>query len=106
VLRASAAPLRPWLRFSLMLPALTPPLVLAMLFVLVFSGRHGLLNAVTGAAGIPMIDWIQDPRAIKPALVLQAAWRWTGFVALCLLSAIDAVPRQLYDVARAEGAGA
>jgi ABC-type sugar transport system permease subunit len=93
-------------RISQLQPAITPPLVLAMLFVLVFSGRHGLLNALTSTVGLPAVDWIQDPRAIKPALVIQAAWRWTGFVALCLLSALQAIPREYYDVARAEGAGA
>jgi ABC-type sugar transport system permease subunit len=93
-------------RFCLLLPAVTPPLVLAMLFVLVFSGRHGLLNSLTSTVGLPAVDWIQDPRAIKPALVIQATWRWTGFVALCLLSALQAIPREYYDVARAEGASA
>jgi ABC-type sugar transport system permease subunit len=92
-------------RFCLLLPAVTPPLVLAMLFVLVFSGRHGLLNGLTGAVGLPPVDWIQDPRAIKFALVMQAAWRWTGFVALCLLSVLESIPHEYYDIARAEGAG-
>jgi len=106
LIQVCAPAARAWVRFTLMLPALTPPLVLAMLFVLVFSGRHGLLNGATGALGLPAVDWIQDPRAIKPALVIQAAWRWTGFAALCLLSGLDAIPREYYDMARAEGAGA
>jgi ABC-type sugar transport system permease subunit len=92
-------------RFCFLLPGITPPLVLAILFVLVFSGRYGLLNGITARLGLPAIDWIQDPGAIKAALVLQAAWRWTGFVALCLLSAVQAIPREYYDIARAEGAG-
>jgi ABC-type sugar transport system permease subunit len=95
----------PIVRFCLLLPGLTPPLVLAMLFVLVFSGRHGLLNGLTSSVGIPTIDWIQDPRAIKIALILQATWRWTGFIALCLLSALERIPREYDDMARAEGAG-
>lgn len=95
----------PAARFCLLLPGLTPPLVLAMLFVLVFSGRHGLLNALGASAGLPSVDWIQDPRAIKVALILQAAWRWTGFIALCLLSALERVPREYGDIARVEGAG-
>lgn len=92
-------------RFCLLLPGITPPLVLAILFVLVFSGRYGLLNAATARLGLPMVDWIQDPNAIKAALTLQATWRWTGFVALCLFSALQAIPREYYDIARVEGAG-
>jgi ABC-type sugar transport system permease subunit len=96
----------PVARFGLLLPALTPPLVLAMLFVLVFSGRHGLLNGLSASVGLPSVDWIQDPRAIKIALILQATWRWTGFIALCLLSALERIPREYDDIARVEGAGA
>jgi ABC-type sugar transport system permease subunit len=106
LIRRSVPAATPVVRFCIMLPGITPPLVLAMLFVLVFSGRYGLLNRVTGTMGLPAVDWIQDPRAIKIALVMQAAWRWTGFVSLCLLSALAAIPREYYDVARAEGAGA
>lgn len=91
-------------RFCLLLPGVTPPLVLALLFVLVFSGRHGLLNSLTGSLGAPPVDWIQDPRAIKISLVMQATWRWAGFIALCLLSALEGIPREYYDIARAEGA--
>jgi ABC-type sugar transport system permease subunit len=92
-------------RFCLLLPGITPPLVLALLFVLVFSGRYGLLNGVTGSVGIPPVDWIQEPWAIRVSLVMQATWRWTGFIALCVHAALESIPREYYDIARAEGAG-
>jgi len=105
LLQRCLAPLGLLVRFALLLPGVTPPLVLALLFVLVFSGRYGLLNTLSGTVGIPPIDWIQDERAIKISLVLQATWRWAGFLALLLLSAVESIPREYYDVARAEGAG-
>jgi ABC-type sugar transport system permease subunit len=91
-------------RFCLLLPGVTPPLVLGLLFVLVFSGGYGLLNNFTALLGAPPVDWIQDPRAIKISLVMQATWRWTGFIALFLISSLAGIPREYYDVARAEGA--
>jgi ABC-type sugar transport system permease subunit len=105
LMRRAAAPAQPWLRFGLLLPALTPPLVLGFLFVLVFSGRYGLLNAVLLAPlGLPPLDWLKDPAVIPVSLLLQAAWRWTGFVTLVLLAGLDGVPRAYVEVARAEGA--
>jgi ABC-type sugar transport system permease subunit len=95
----------PGIRFGLLLPGITPPLVLALLFVLVFSGNDGLLNRLTGSLGVPPVDWLQDPRAIPASLVMQATWRWTGFIALFLLSGLEGIPREYYDIARAEGAG-
>jgi multiple sugar transport system permease protein len=94
------------LRFFLLLPALTPPVVLGFLFVLVFSGRHGLLNtAVLAPLGLPAQDWLMDPAVIPVSLVLQAIWRWTGFVTLVLLAGLESLPRAYVEMARAEGAG-
>jgi ABC-type sugar transport system permease subunit len=106
LLRRAFLPAQPGLRFALLLPALTPPLVLALLFVLVFAGRYGLLNtAVLGPLGLPAVDWLKDPVAIPASLLLQAAWRWTGFVTLILLAGLEAIPQGYSEVARAEGAG-
>lgn len=107
LLKIAPAPARPFLRFSLLLPALTPPVVLGFLFVLVFSGRYGLLNAAFLAPlGIPPLDWLKDPAVIPVSLVLQAAWRWTGFVTLVLLAGMEGIPAAYVELARAEGAGA
>jgi ABC-type sugar transport system permease subunit len=95
------------LRFCLLLPGLTPPTVLGFLFVLVFSGRHGLLNtAVLAPLGLPALDWLKDPAVIPVSLLLQAIWRWTGFVTLVLLAGLEGIPRAYVEMARAEGAGA
>jgi ABC-type sugar transport system permease subunit len=105
LLRRCLRPADAIVRFCLLLPAVTPPLVLALLFVLVFAGGDGMLNRLTASIGVPAVDWMQDPRAIKASLAIQATWRWTGFIALLLLAALEGIPREYYDIARAEGAG-
>lgn len=93
--------------FCLMLPGLTPPAVLAFLYLLVFNGPHGMLNGLIAAPlGLPMVDWIRDPRVIKLSLVMLTLWRWSGFTTLILLSGMQGIPKAYYDLARAEGAGA
>lgn len=106
LLRQTPAQVRGPLRFALLLPGLTPPVVLGFLFVLVFSGRHGLLNtAVLEPLGLPALDWLEDPAVIPVSLLLQAIWRWTGFVTLVLLAGLEGIPRAYVEMARAEGAG-
>lgn len=93
--------------FIILLPGLTPPLVLGFLYLLVFNGPHGLLNALfLTPFGLPQIDWLRDPGVIKVSLTLQTVWRWSGFMALLLSAALEGIPRALYDLARSEGAGA
>ncbi|MDQ2999705.1 MAG: sugar ABC transporter permease [Fibrobacterota bacterium] len=92
--------------FCLLLPGLTPPAVLAFLYLLVFNGPHGMLNMLLASPlGLPMVDWIRDPRVIKFSLVLLTLWRWSGFTTLILLSGMEGIPKTYYDLARAEGAG-
>jgi ABC-type sugar transport system permease subunit len=94
---------RPTLTFLLLLPGLTPPAVLALLFLLVFHGREGLLNQLlVMPLGFEPINWLKDPRWILPALVLQSIWRWTGLVTFFLLAGLEAVPRPLIEAAHLE----
>ncbi len=93
------------LSFCLLLPGLTPPSVLAYLYLLVFNGPHGILNSIfLTPFGLPAIDWIRDPNFIKFSIVLQTLWRWSGFITLFFLSGMEGIPKTYYEVAYAEGA--
>ena len=101
LIRASWCRLRALFGFLLLLPGLTPPAVLALLFLLVFHGREGLLNQwLVIPFGLEPVNWIRDPSFILAALVLQAVWRWTGFMCFFLLAGMDAIPGSLYEAAR------
>ena len=41
-----------------------------------------------------------------PAIILFAAWKNFGYNMIILLAALQAVPRELYEAARVDGAGA
>ncbi len=91
------------LSFILLLPGLTPPAVLALLFLLVFHGRNGLLNQwLVLPLGFAPIDWLKDPTWILPALVLQAVWRWLGMITFFLLAGRESLPRAFFEVASLE----
>ena len=95
--------LKPLLTFLLLLPGLTPPAVLALLFLLVFHGKEGVLNQLfTVPFHFRSINWLKDPNFIMSALVMQAVWRWTGFMTFFLLAGMEAIPKQLYEAASLE----
>ena len=101
LLRTTFRRLRPALTFALLLPALTPPSVLAVLFLMVFHGRNGLLNQLfVMPLGLEPVDWLKDPDFILTGLVLQTAWRWTGFMTFFILAGMEGIPRVYYEVAR------
>ncbi len=92
------------LTFALMVPGLCPPTVLALLFLLVFHGKEGLLNRwLIEPLGFETVNWLSDPDFILPAIVIQAVWRWTGFMTFFLLCALNARPKDVLDAAEIDG---
>ncbi|MCH2592223.1 MAG: sugar ABC transporter permease [Pedosphaera sp.] len=101
LLRATTRRLRPVMTFALLLPALTPPSVLAVLFLMLFHGKNGLLNQLfVMPLGLEPVSWLKDPDFILSGLVLQTVWRWTGFMTFFILAGMEGIPRVYYEAAR------
>jgi multiple sugar transport system permease protein len=87
------------------LPKMTPPVAVAILFLLLFNGSTGIINTALGWVGIPGPFWTTDPNWVKPGLVLMSAWAVGGTMVI-YLAALRGVPQQLYEAAAMDGAGA
>ncbi|MDI2097397.1 carbohydrate ABC transporter permease [Ruicaihuangia caeni] len=85
------------------LPKMTPPVAVGVLFLLLFNGQNGLINHVLGWFGINGPAWTTDPAWVKPGLAIMSLWTVGGSV-IILLAALRAVPNQLYESARIDGA--
>jgi multiple sugar transport system permease protein len=86
------------------LPKMTPPVAVGVLFLLLFNGQNGLVNAVLGWFGIDGPAWTTDPAWVKPGLVFMSLWT-VGASVIILLAALRNVPEQLYESAKLDGAG-
>jgi len=56
--------------------------------------------------GIAPIDWLGDPHWSMPAIILFAVWKNFGINMIIFVAALQAIPRDLYEAARIEGASA
>ena len=83
---------------------MTPPVAVGVLLLLLFNGQRGAVNTVLGWFGIPGPAWTTDPLWVKPGLVIMGLWT-VGSTVIILLAALRAVPGDLYDAARVDGAG-
>lgn len=86
------------------LPKMTPPVAVGILFLLLFNGQSGLINTVLGWFGIDGPSWTTDPAWVKPGLILMSLWT-VGAAVIILLAALQAVPEELYESSRLDGAG-
>ncbi len=85
------------------LPALVPPVVAAIIFLLMFNYANGPINAVIGALGLPPPDWLRDPSWSKPALIILGLWP-LGIEVLVFLAGLKDIPQDLLDAAAVDGA--
>jgi multiple sugar transport system permease protein len=92
-------------RAALYLPSVLPVFALTFIFVVLLNPGFGLVNYLLRVVGLPSPDWIGDPAWTKLALVLLAQLG-AGQVALIFLAGLRAIPRDLYESAEIDGAGA
>ena len=92
-------------RVALFLPALTSLVVVSVVFRIILA-RDGLLNVALGSAGLSTPAWLEAPSLAIPSLIILAAWRWTGVNIIYFSSGLVNVPRDLYEAAAIDGAGA
>jgi cellobiose transport system permease protein len=91
-------------RMSVLLPFVVAPAATAIIFGNVFGDRYGLLNQGLEAIGLSPVAWHVDRFASHIAIASMVDWRWTGYNALILLAAMQAVPRELFEAAAIDGA--
>ncbi|WP_134739861.1 sugar ABC transporter permease [Nocardioides sp. 503] len=92
-------------RMSVLIPFVVAPAAATLIFGNLFGDRYGLINGALGLVGIDPIAWHVDTLPSHIAIASMVNWRWTGYNALILLAAMQAVPRDLYESAALDGAG-
>ena len=93
-------------RTALFAPVVTTVVAVAVVWRNLFHARYGWINHALGAVGIAPIDWLGDPHWSMPAIILFAAWKNFGINMIIFVAALQAIPRELYEAARIEGASA
>ena len=107
LLHARVARFQPFFRTALFAPVVTTVVAVAVIWRYLLHTRYGLDQPGRSAAiGIDPIDWLGDPHWSMPAIILFAAWKNFGYNMIILLAALQAVPREMYESARVDGAAA
>ncbi|MBS1707191.1 MAG: sugar ABC transporter permease [Armatimonadetes bacterium] len=95
----------PVYRTLLFLPTLVPMVAQATLFLWVFNGDYGILNALLRKIGMNPPNWLGEPMWAKWTLVAIAVWG-CGNAMVIYLAGLQNVPPTLYEAAELDGAKA
>ena len=104
LLNARVAKWQGFFRTALFAPVVTTVVAVAVIWRYLLHTRYGLINQALGAVGIDPVGWLGDPHWSMPAIILFAAWKNFGYNMVILLAALQAIPGELYESARVDGA--
>jgi len=106
LVNSKAARWKPLFRTVYFAPVVTTIVAVAVVWKYLYHPRFGLLNRGLELIGIPPIDWLGDPKWAMPAIILLAVWKNFGYTMIIFVAALQAIPEELYEAARIDGANA
>ena len=96
-----------WWRVGILLPYVTPVAASTLVFAVFFARDNGLANWFLHAIGFQHdqpLDWSAEKWSSWIAVATMVNWKWIGYNALLYLSAMQSIPKDVYEAAAVDGA--
>lgn len=98
-------PARGFFRVALLVPWIIPAVVSTVSWRWLIGDQSGLVNVALGWLGIGPIFFLSSERWAIFSVILVKVWRSFPFMMLSVLAALQAINRELYEVAAIDGTG-
>ena len=96
--------MRNFFRGIMLLPWIVPPVTAGLIWLTLYDSNNGILNQIITALGFSPVDWLANSNIVLFSLMLVAIWKYSPFMIVGLLAAIQAIPEHLYEAADVDGA--
>jgi len=91
-------------RTVMILPILVPPVAIGSMWKLLYNYDFGIFNQALVALGLPPANWLGSTSLALWSVVIVDVWHWVPFVFLILFAAVEALPVDVLEAARVDGA--
>lgn len=102
LLDAGVARARKMFQLLVFLPHAVPGVIAALIWAYLYTPGISPLVQALESGGI-QINFL-DAQMVLPSIVNIAVWEWTGYNVIILFTALQAVPREIIEAARVDGA--
>lgn len=92
-------------RVLLIIPWAVPAYITALTWRGMFDFEYGAVNLIGSQVfNLPMVNWLGDPLAAFIACITTNVWLGFPFMMVIALGGLQAIPQELYEAARVDGA--
>ncbi|AXE90743.1 sugar ABC transporter permease [Streptomyces sp. Go-475] len=92
------------LRGIVLTPYLMSNVVAGLVWLWILDTQLGIGNEIISAVGVDRIPFLADETWAIPTIALINVWRHVGYTALLLFAGLQAIPNDMYEAARVDGA--
>lgn len=92
-------------RVLALIPWAMPPVVIAIVWRMIYNPTSGPLNATLEAVGIPGVNWLGDFGTALPAVIVVGVWAGMPQTTVLLLAGMQSISPELHEAAAVDGAG-
>jgi len=89
-------------RGLMMVPWVTPVIIMGLIWKWILDGDYGILNYVLGMKTV----WLGDKSTIWPCLLFVSLWKGLPYATLMILSGLQGISVDLYEAAYVDGGNA
>lgn len=92
------------IRALFIIPMVVAPVVAGGIWRMMLDPLWGIVNYWLGLVGIGPLDWFGDANLAMVSIIIIDTWRWTPFIVLIATAALMALPKDVFEAAKIDGA--
>lgn len=93
-----------WIRLAYFTPTILPMIAVANIWLFFYAPQIGLFNKLLNLLGYANVNWLGNQNTVLFSLIIMTIWKEAGFFMIFYLAALQALPKELYEAGRIEGA--
>jgi len=105
LVNAKRAKARGFFRVVFFTPVVTTLVAVAIVWRYLYHPHYGLIDWGLSKIGLPVVDWLGDPRFALLGIILLTVWKNFGYNMLIFVAGLQSIPEEYYEAAALDGAG-
>lgn len=101
-----------WIKFVefhrrvMFFPNVIAAVVIGLMWQLIYNKDYGILNLILESIGAQDLIrlWLDDPDIVMFSVAVPVIWQYIGYYLVILMSAVAAIPKEIFEVAEIDGA--